>query len=214
MENLREKLLTACRRRSRRAGRRGRHYLSIVAIGVFIAAAAAILLNALLWQRTRHPAPFFSRARPAGPIAVALLRPQSVVAPIRAQDKPVEKPAAQKSPVEMPPLETPTSGQLRQTGLTSSPQYDEISRLLKAAPEPPARPTTKAATSAAPSKLVLAVQRALVKLGFVLNPDGVAGPITRQAIERYEREHGMPVRGDLSPAIARKLSAETGIAIN
>jgi Putative peptidoglycan binding domain len=214
MENLREKLLTACRRRSRWAGRRGRHHLSILAIGVFIAAAAAILLNALLWQRTRHPAPFFSRAGPAAPIVVPLPRLHSAVAAIQAQDKPVEKPAAQRSPVEMPPLETPTNGQPRQSGLTSSPPYDEISRLLTAPPEPPARPTTKAATSAAPSKLVLAVQRALVKLGFVLNPDGVAGPLTRQAIERYERDHGMPVSGDLSPAIARKLSAETGIAIN
>jgi Putative peptidoglycan binding domain len=212
MRNLREKLLTACRRRSRRTGRRGRHYSSILAIGVFIATAAAILLNALLWQRTRHPAPFFSRAGPAGPITVPLPRPQSV-APIQAQDKPVEKPAAQKSPVEMT-LEIPAGGQPQQTRITSSPPYDEISQLLKAPPEPPARPTTKAATSAAPSKLVLAAQRALVKLGFVLNPDGVAGPTTRQAIERYERDHGIPVRGDLSPAIVRKLSAETGITIN
>jgi peptidoglycan hydrolase-like protein with peptidoglycan-binding domain len=111
-------------------------------------------------------------------------------------------------------LEIPAGGQPQQTRITSSPPYDEISQLLKAPPEPPARPTTKAATSAAPSKLVLAAQRALVKLGFVLNPDGVAGPTTRQAIERYERDHGIPVRGDLSPAIVRKFSAETGITIN
>jgi Putative peptidoglycan binding domain len=211
MKNLREKLLTTCRRRSRQTRRRGRHYSSILAIGFFIATAAAILLNALLWQRTRHPSPFFSRAGPAGPIAVPLPQPQSA---IRPQDKPVEKPAAQKSPVEMPPLEIPASGQPRQTRITSSSPYDEISQLLKAPPEPPARPITKAATSAAPSKLVLAAQRALVKLGFVLNPDGVAGPTTRQAIKRYERDHGIPVRGDLSPAIVRKLSSETGITIN
>ncbi len=68
--------------------------------------------------------------------------------------------------------------------------------------------------SAAPSKLVLAAQRALVKLGFVLTPDGVAGATTRQAVERYERDHGRPVRGDLSRAIMRQLSAETGITIN
>ena len=86
--------------------------------------------------------------------------------------------------------------------------------MLKIPPAPPARPTTETAVSAAPSKLVLAAQRALVKLGFVLTPDGVAGATTRQAIEHYERDHGRPVRGDLSRAIMRRLSAETGITIN
>ena len=61
---------------------------------------------------------------------------------------------------------------------------------------------------------MLAVQRALVKLGFVLNPDGVAGLATRQAIERYERDHGLPVHGDITPALMRQLSAETRSAIN
>jgi len=86
--------------------------------------------------------------------------------------------------------------------------------LLKAAPAPPARPSTQAAAPAASGKLVLAAQRALVKLGYVLNRDGVAGATTRQAIERYERDHGLPVRGDLSRAIIRQLGAETGISIN
>ncbi len=55
---------------------------------------------------------------------------------------------------------------------------------------------------------MLAAQRALVKLGYVLNPDGVAGAATRQAIERYERERGLAVRGDVTPALMRQLSTE------
>jgi Putative peptidoglycan binding domain len=213
LKHLREKLLAARKRGLRRTGRRGRRYLSIIAAGFFVATAAAILLNALVWQRTRHPAPLFARAAPAAPIkepmiagliAVPPSRPQPAVAPIQAQDKPVEKPA----------LEMPAGGHPRQTLIASPPPHDVISQLLKAPPAPPARPTTGAAASAAPSKLVLAAQRALVKLGFVLKPDGVAGATTRQAIERYEREHGLPVRGDLSLAIMRQLSAETGITIN
>jgi Putative peptidoglycan binding domain len=220
LKHLREKLLTARRRGSRRARRRGRRYLSILATGFFVVTAAAILVNALVWQRARHPAPLFARAAPAAPtkepmiaglIAVPPPRPQPAVTPIQAEDKPVEKPVAQKSPVEKPPLEMPTGRHSRQTRINSSPPHDEISQLLKA---PPARSTTEAAASAAPSNLVLAAQRALVKLGFVLNPDGVAGATTRQAIERYERDHGLPVRGALSRAIMRQLSAETGIAIN
>ncbi|MGC2348338.1 MAG: peptidoglycan-binding protein [Methylocella sp.] len=223
LKHLREKLLTARRRGSRRTRRRGRRYLSILAAGFFVATAAAILLNALVWQRARHPAPLFSRAAPsatakkptiAGMSAVPASRPRPAVIPVQADYTPVEKPAAQKSPVEQPPLEMPAGGHPRQTRSTSSPPRDEISQLLKAPPAPPARPATEAAAQAVPSKLVLAAQRALVKLGFVLNPDGVAGPATRQAIERYERDRGLPVRGDLSRAVMRQLSAETGITTN
>ena len=173
--------------------------MSILAAGFFVATAAAILLNALVWQRTRHPAPLFARATPIAPTkeptvaetsALAASRPQPAVIPVQ------------------------TGGHPRQTRVDSSPPHDVISQLLKAPPAPPARPSAAAAASAAPSKLVLAAQRALVKLGFVLNPDGVAGATTRQAIERYERDHGLPVRGALSRAITRKLSAETGITIN
>ena len=192
--------------------------MSIPATGFFVATAASIVLNALVWQRTRHPVPLFSRAAPAAPTKEPMIagqfavppprRPLPAFAPIQAQA--VEKPPAQKSSVEKPPQEMPAGGHPRQT-LTSSPPHDEILQLLKA---PPARPTTVAAASAAPSQLVLAAQRALVKLGFVLNPDGVAGATTRQAIERYERERGLPVHGEVTPALIRQMSAETGSTIN
>lgn len=220
LKHLREKLFTARRRGSRRTRWRGRRYLSILATGIFVATAAAILLNALVWQRTRHPAPLFSRAAPAtaakeptiaGKIAVPTSRPQPAAIPIQALEKPVEKPAAQKSQVEKLPLEMPGGEHPRQTRGNSSPPHDKVSQLLKA---PHARPSAAAAAPAVPSKSVLAAQRALVKLGFVLNPDGVAGATTRQAIERYERDHGFPVHGDLTPALMRQLSAETGSAIN
>jgi len=51
-------------------------------------------------------------------------------------------------------------------------------------------------------------------LGFVLKPDGVAGATTRQAIERYERDRKLPVRGELTPALLRRLGAESGVPIN
>jgi Putative peptidoglycan binding domain len=212
LKHLRQKLLTARRRGSRWTGWRGRRYLRILAAGFFVATAAAILLNALVWQRARHPAPLFARAAPASPgkeptiagmSAVPASRPLPAVAPIQAHDKPVEKPLP----------EMPADAHPRQARVNTSPPHDVISQLLKAPPAPVARPTTQAAASAASTKLVLAAQRALVKLGFVLNPDGVAGASTRQAIERYERDHGLPVRGDLSRAIIRQLSAETGITI-
>ncbi|MGH7248936.1 MAG: peptidoglycan-binding domain-containing protein, partial [Pseudomonadota bacterium] len=185
-------------------------YLRILATGFFVATAAAIVLNALVWQRTRHPAPLFARAAPAVPaneptiaglIPVPRPPPQPAVAPIQARDNPVEK----------PPLEMPAGGHPRPTRIDSPPPRDEISQFLQA---PPARPRAKPAAPAAHSKSVLAAQRALVKLGFVLNPDGVAGAATRHAIERYERDHGLPVRGEVTPALMRQMRAETGSAAN
>ncbi len=72
----------------------------------------------------------------------------------------------------------------------------------------------EAAAALVPNKTVLAAQRALVKLGFVLKPDGVIGATTRQAIERYERDHHRANNGELTPAVLRRLSAESGVPIN
>jgi hypothetical protein len=212
LHRLRQKLRTARRRGSRRTGQWGRRYLRILATGFFVATTTAILLNALVWQRTRHPAPLFLRAAPAPAapakeptiarlIAVPPPQSQPAVTPFQAHDMPVEK----------PPLEMPAGGHPRQTRINSPPPRDEILQLLKV---PLARPNTEAAAPATRGKSVLAAQRALVKLGFVLNPDGVAGAATRQAIERYERDHGLPVHGEVTPALSRQLSAEMGKTIN
>jgi len=206
--------------------RQGWRYFRVVAAGFFAAIVVIILLNALVWQRTRHPAPLFSRAGPvarkkepriAEMIANPTPRPQPAVPPVEVRERPIEKPPAQKTLLEKPPRETPADEHPRHTRVKASPvkQRDRISQLLKAPPAPRARSTTAAkaasAASAAPSKSVLAAQRALVKLGFVLKPDGVAGMTTRRAIESYERDHGLPIRGELTPALMRRLSTESGI---
>lgn len=58
---------------------------------------------------------------------------------------------------------------------------------------------------------VIAVQRALSDFGYgQIKPDGQAGPETKAAIERFEREHNLPVTGQISDQLARRLSALTG----
>jgi Putative peptidoglycan binding domain len=210
LQRLRHKIRTARRRGSRRIKRRGWRYLSILATGFFVATATAILLNALVWQRTRHPAPLFARAAPAAaadepaiakPIAAHPPQPHPAAPPVQAHDKPVEK----------PPLELPAGSHPQPALANSPPPRDEILQLLKMPPASPAR--TKMADEKPPErgKTVRAAQRALVKLGFVLNPDGLAGAATRAAIKRYERDHGFAVHGEVTPALIRRLSAETGI---
>lgn len=238
LKRLRETLLNVQRRGLGRTARRSGRYVSVIAAGFFVTSAAVILLNALAWQKTRHPAPLFARASPSvaakAPVAapakvpsssemtaVPTPRPQPSVASGPPHDaKTMEKPPAQKSLPDKPPLETQASLHPRQSRVNASlaKPHDEISELLtvpatpKPTPPPHARAAKLEAIPAAPNKSVQAAQRALVKLGYVLNPNGVAGVTTRQAIESYEREHGLPVRGELTPALRRRLSAETGIS--
>ena len=186
--------------------------MGVLATGFFVVAGAAILVNALAWQKTRHPAPLFSWLTPAAPpkepkiagsAALPAPRSQPAMEFLVSHSKPIEKPAAQKTPAEQRVIASPLK------------PHDSISQILEApfVPKTPApalrAPSMKAkAAAAAPSKAVLAAQRALVKLGFVLHPNGVAGTATRRAIERYEHDHGLPVRGDLTPALMRQLRAE------
>lgn len=68
-----------------------------------------------------------------------------------------------------------------------------------------------AASAAAPSKRVVAIQRALADFGYgQLAPTGVADPATKGAIERFERERKLPVTGQVSDRVVRELAATTG----
>jgi len=67
--------------------------------------------------------------------------------------------------------------------------------------------------AAGPTARVAAVQKALIKSGFVLRADGVMGLTTRQALERFERDRKLPVTGELSPRTLRELAAQSGVAI-
>jgi peptidoglycan hydrolase-like protein with peptidoglycan-binding domain len=63
----------------------------------------------------------------------------------------------------------------------------------------------------APSKRVVAVQRALADYGYgQIRPSGVLDRETRAAIERFERERKLPVTGAVNERVARELAAVTG----
>jgi peptidoglycan hydrolase-like protein with peptidoglycan-binding domain len=85
------------------------------------------------------------------------------------------------------------------------------------APGPaPARPPAPVRTDVAPerpapSKRVIALQRALAEYGYgQLKPTGIVDAETHAAIERFERERRLPVTGQLSDRVLRELSAMTG----
>jgi hypothetical protein len=187
---------------ARRPSRRGRRLASFLAAGFFVAISAIILFNALVWQKNRHPAPLlFSRMAPAAPANGAKYAGAPV--PRRAQPAVSQDETHEKLPQNLP--------QTHANVPTSAP-HDQISELLQARPSspPPSKPAAGAPKPPQPAKAVLNAQRAFIKLGFVLNADGVEGPATRKAIARFERDHGLPLRGKLTPALVRTLSAEAG----
>jgi peptidoglycan hydrolase-like protein with peptidoglycan-binding domain len=78
------------------------------------------------------------------------------------------------------------------------------------APIPQARPDP-IAELIAPSKQVIAVQRALSEFGYgQIKPTGIVDPETQSAIQKFERERKLPVTGQLSHRVVRELAAITG----
>jgi hypothetical protein len=162
-----------------------------------LAAFAAVALNALAWQTARHPAPMFPRgAEPAlrrpvlVPAPLPPARPPEVVTPAAAI---TPAPPATLAPAPAPPVAKPAG-------------RDPIGDLIRGVD-----PATVAGKDAAK---VAAAQKALTKLGYAaLKSDGVIGPGTRQAIEKFERDRRLPVTGELGPRTVRELSAQAGMPI-
>jgi peptidoglycan hydrolase-like protein with peptidoglycan-binding domain len=67
------------------------------------------------------------------------------------------------------------------------------------------------ATIIAPSKRVLAIQRALADFGYgQIKPTGVYDQDTRVAIEKFQSDRGLPVDGRITDDFVRALAAMTG----
>jgi Putative peptidoglycan binding domain len=195
------------RRGSLRSAQRSRRVAGYIVSALCAAALGGIAINALVLQKTRHPAPLFGRAAPVHaqtaptePVAasapVPFPRPQQI-----APETHAEAPAAATQDKPAAAATTPS------TLATETKPRDAIAQLLFGN-------SRGIQSTAAPSKTVLAAQKALVTLGFVLKPDGVMGATTRQAIERYERDHHRASNGELTPAVLRRLAAESGAPIN
>jgi hypothetical protein len=189
-------------------------YPNRIAGALIFALTLAIVVNALMLQHSRHPAPLFHKtfSTPVAPPARASAsgshersrRWHDVIGQWLGGRLPAssEHSGAAKSKSE--PHRHAHEG-VAETE-TKPVTHDSIGQLLK----------SDAARDAAlkeQPKTVLAVQHALVKLGFVVRPDGQMGAVTRHALEQFERDHGLPVEGGLTSKLLHRLRAETGIAI-
>jgi Putative peptidoglycan binding domain len=173
------------------------------------AAVCAIIANALFLQAGRHPSPMFGSVvtMPVAelPAASPLPRPR----PVELVTKPADIPLPEPKPAE------PKAA-------------DPLGNLVKATSTPPAAaPNVPRPPAAIPvsshneavansgTRRVAAVQRALTEYGYgQLKPTGTIGSDTQAAIQKFEREHKMPVTGQMSDRLVRDLTAMIGHPID
>jgi hypothetical protein len=144
------------------------------------AATIVIVVNAVFLQSGARPAPF---------VANPTLQKTADAAP---------KPAEQTGPriIDMSATHTVTAPRPPQT---------------VPMPVPSPRRNDLIADLIGPSPRIVAVQRVLSSYGYgQIKPSGMLDDATSQAIEKFEREHKLPVSGRVSDRLVSELAAMTG----
>ena len=213
------------------------HPREFVAIVMAAAATVVIFANALFLQRGPHPAPIFAtrpmmRSVTLPPARAVVADTSGAVTEHRGQlVSDIQQALSQKGFYDGAidglwgaKTDSAIRDFLQTAGLNASAEASEsLLRTIKAssvragqaaapaARDPIARLLAPPSAPPAPSKRILAVQRALTDFGYgQIKPTGVADAETRVAIEKFEREHGLPVTGQVSDGLVRELGAMTG----
>jgi peptidoglycan hydrolase-like protein with peptidoglycan-binding domain len=207
-------------------------------VGVVMATFAvfAIALNALFLQKGPHPAPIFA-TKPLLQHEAVVAPPVRPVQPNAAGDSGtqirvqlivnIQRALARKNFYDGPAdgiwgakTDSAVRDFVQTAGVKISAEAsDGLLRAITASNAKAMNTSAGADTSSAdpiakliaPSKRVTAVQRALSDFGYgQIKPTGVFDPDTRTAIEKFERDHKLPVTGQLSDRVVRELAAMTG----
>jgi len=147
-----------------------------------VLALLGIVINAVGLQRERHPAPLFAPDPAPASSAPAPVSPAPAPPPADAAQKTEAAPPA----VVKPMVAVPPAPVVRKT--------DPIGDFVRSG------------TASETARTVLSVQRALVKLGYDLQADGLMGATTVEALHEFEKTHGLPVTSELSPRLVAKLN--------
>jgi hypothetical protein len=176
---------------------------------VLSGAAGAIVVNSVYLQHGPHPAPIFAvHSLPVAAArdnvgAVQHLRRSDLAPPLRHEAVELPRPRPATAPATVPSHKDPIAELLAEHPLPHAHQT---------APAPQPAPTR---SLLAPSRQVLAVQRALSEYGYgQLKPTGIYDADTRAAVQRFERDRKLPVTGELSEAVKRELATLTGHGFN
>ena len=181
----------------------------------FFAVSAAIVVNALLLQSRPHPAPYFSTREPAelGEPDELVRAIQDALKQIGYYSGPLDGVLGPQTRASIVAFET-KAGRVPK-GEASNAILDELrsanrlapATLEEALPQESATPATEPPQAAA-DPLVASVQRALALAAYgPVGADGFFGPQTRDAIIRFQRDHNLPVTGEISDALIIELRA-------
>jgi peptidoglycan hydrolase-like protein with peptidoglycan-binding domain len=198
------------------------HPREFVGIVVAAAATAIIFVNALLLQHGPHPAPIFA-TRPL--VGATVPHPQSAAATQGHMRliADIQRELGRKgfydgafdgiwgAETDAAVRDFAQAAKLKIASQASENLLRAISASsVRAAAKQPAR-DDPIARLLAPSKQVLAIQRALSDFGYgQIKPSGVYDADTRAAIEKFERDRKLPVTGQISEPLVRALAAMTG----
>jgi cell division septation protein DedD len=177
----------------------------MIAGALALAAAGAIIANALFLQAGRHPSPMFGTV--AAPQAPAAALPRS--RPLDVATRVIEPFAPpEPKPVEIKSADPMTNLVVKSTGAAPA------APAIVARPPAPI-PSRAETTQSAGSRRIAAVQRALTEYGYgQLKPTGTVGADTQAAIQRFERDRKIPVTGQMSDRLVRELAAVIGHPID
>ncbi|MBX3537367.1 MAG: peptidoglycan-binding protein [Chelatococcus sp.] len=174
--------------------------------------AVFIVVNAVALQPGQHPAPLFGSDRGRAAPETAQ-RPVASTTPAPPVPAPPQRVAAPTAPAAVQPPNRPerAAPAPRETAAALPPaRPDVIGDFIRGG-----APATTGAINTTPqaSLVLLNAQKALLKLGYVIKPDGLMGPATQKAIEIFEKDHGLAVTGELGPRTLQALGAASGMPV-
>jgi hypothetical protein len=187
---------------------------------VAVAAALAIIVNALFMQAGRHPSPLFATMLP---VAKPAVEPQAAPKPAPVTVIPLQQAAPTQQPASPMPRPRPAEAEMRSGDplgnlVRSTSMPAAAAAPAASAPRPPAAIPQGGAAKGdavagqiASSSRVAAVQRALTDYGYgQLKATGTVGADTQAAIQKFERERKLPLTGQVSERLVRELGLATG----
>ena len=211
-----------------------------LAVLLVLGFAGLILVNAVALQNERHPAPFFAVAPVTSLLPVSAPLPPARPTSVQRQPSEAElarqmalvrdlqgelarhgffigaidgKPGSRfeiaireyEKAAGLPVTGQPTEKLLGQVAASKLAMKDQLLLLIKDAGAP---------ASPEPTRTIETVQKALNKLGYgPLKTDGAFGATTKAAIERFEREHKLAVRGEPNGRVLKELAAASGLVV-
>jgi len=173
-----------------------------ICLGLAVAAAGCIVVNALFLQSGPHPAPIFTEVmQTATPASDSVPMPPKRQASTRLPAAPLPAvPPVKMTDIPRPPAPVKTTGALPAPAPVKTAaagrndnRPDPIAELLE------------------PANRTVAVQRVLAEFGYgQIKPTGTVDPNTKAAIEKFERERKLPVTGQVSERLVRELTTLKG----